>query len=233
MVSADIKNKIEQDLLELRDEGYKAFCSGLMPTVSPQRVIGVRTPLLRKMAKGMSIAEQSEANAFINDLPHKYYEQDNLHALLICKEKDFNKCIELIEQFLPYIDNWATCDMLRPKAFNKNKHELYSRVAVWLKSEKTYVVRFAIGVLLSYFLDDDFEKEHLSLVARVRSGEYYIDMMVAWYFATALAKQRDAAIKAFEDKILSPWRHNKAIQKAIESHRISQNDKEYLRTLKA
>ncbi len=222
---------IRQQLFALADAGYKEFHSALMPTVNKDKIIGVRTPLIRQMAKDLQ-TEKEGVPEFMRDLPHKYYEEDNLHAVLICGVKDFDTCLELTEQFLPYIDNWATCDMLRPKAFNQNKPKLYKRILVWLKSKKPYVVRFAIGMLLSYFLDDAFCKEHLTLVAETKNGEYYVDMMVAWYFATALAKQRNSAIKAMEQKLLTPWRHNKAIAKACESYRISDEDKIYLRTLK-
>ena len=222
--------EIRERLFSLADEKYKAFHSKLMPTVDSDKLIGVRTPALRKFAA--EVYKSAEYKEFMSDLPHKYYEEDNLHGFLIEKIKDFDECIVEIEKLLPYIDNWATCDMLRPKALKKEPQKLLKYIHKWIKSDEIYTVRYAIGCLLSYYLDDNFKAEHLSLVADVRSEEYYINMMIAWYFATALAKQYDSTIIYLENRKLPEWVHRKTIQKAIESYRISDETKAYLRTLR-
>ena len=203
---------ITDRLFELQDSGYRAFQSRLMPDVPKEKVIGVRTPALRKLAK--ELAGTEEAAAFISQLPHKYYEEDNLHTFLICEMKDYDDCMAEVERFLPYIDNWATCDCFTPKVFKKHRAEVYEKIKQWLGSAETYTVRFGIVTLMDY-LKTDFEKQMLSLVADIRSEEYYINMATAWYFSMALV-----------------WPHNKSIQKATESRQIDDKTKEYLRTLK-
>ncbi len=224
------KQDIQKELLPLAYEGYREFHARLMPTVDKQRIIGIRTPVLRKYAK--SIKGSQAAKDFLKDLPHFYYEENNLHALLIESIKDANEQAEALERFLPQIDNWATCDLIRPKALFKEPELLLGKIKVWLKSEHTYTVRFGMGMLLVRFLDEDFSPEFLKLVAEVESEEYYIRMMQAWYFATALAKQWDSTICYLTDNKLEKWTHNKTIQKACESYRITSEQKAFLRGLK-
>ncbi len=220
--------ELQVQLFEMQDLGYRDFHSKLMPTVDKEKIIGIRTPQLRKFAK--EFAKSENVNEFLSDLPHQYYEEDNLHGFLLEMVKDYGILVERLEKFLPYVDNWATCDMLRPKTFKKYLPELLEHVEVWLESSHTYTVRYGIGMLLSYYLDEAFDKKYLEMVAKIRSEEYYINMMIAWYFATALAKQWDATIDYIEKQRLDKWTHNKAIQKAIESYRITKEQKEYLRT---
>lgn len=232
------KEEITGRLFELQDTKYRDFQAKLIPNVAADSVIGVRTPALKALAKELHKAAVSDEKAaravsdFLSSLPHKYFDQNQLHAFLIGEEKDFEKCIFQMEAFLPYVDNWATCDQASTKAFQKHKNELLPYIFRWIKSEHTYTVRFAIGKLMQLFLDEDFKPEYLEMVAVVRSEEYYINMMIAWYFATALAKQYDAALPYIEKNRLKKWTHNKAIQKAIESYRITDEQKAYLRTLK-
>ncbi|WP_407311762.1 DNA alkylation repair protein [Desulfosporosinus sp. SB140] len=221
---------VRRQLFELQDLKYKEFACKLMPTVNPETVIGVRTPDLRKLAREFS--KTPEALDFLKTLPHAYYEENNLHGFLIETIRDYDASIAAIDEFLPYIDNWATCDMISPKIFKKNLPKLYEKIKVWLISGQTYTVRFGIGILMSFYLDDDFHPEMLELVASIRSDEYYVNMMIAWYFATALAKQYKAALPYIQEQRLEKWTHNKAIQKAIESYRIGDEAKAYLRTLK-
>lgn len=209
------------------EEKYREFSSNLMPTVEKSKVIGIRTPILRKYAKELENYED-----FLNDLPHKYFEENNLHAFLIERERNFDKCIELLYSFLPYIDNWATCDSMKPKALKKEPEKLLKHIKKWIESKDVYAVRYAINLLMSFYLDDDFDEDYLKAVANVKSDEYYINMMRAWYFATALAKQYKKTLPYIEKNTLDTWTHNKTIQKAIESLRISREQKEYLRTLK-
>ena len=225
-----IEEDIQRRLFELQDLGYKEFSSKLMPTVSPDTVIGVRTPELRKLAKELS--KTPEAVEFLKILPHTYYEENNLHGFLIETIKDYDAAIAAVDAFLPFIDNWATCDLMSPKVFQKHLPELYEKIKVWMQSDRTYTVRFGIGMLMSHYLDDAFLPEMPKLVATIRSEEYYINMMIAWYFATALVKQPDAVMPFIEERRMEKWTHNKAIQKAIESYRISDDTKAYLRTLK-
>lgn len=201
-----------------------------MPTVNPDTVIGVRTPELRKLAKELS--KSPEAAGFLSVLPHTYYEENNLHGFLIETIRDYDASIAAVEAFLPYIDNWATCDLMTPKSFKKHLPELYEKIKVWLKSDRTYTVRFGIGMLMRFYLDDHFQPEMLTLIADVHSQEYYVNMMIAWYFATALAKQYDAALPYIQEHRLEKWTHNKTIQKAVESYRIRNEVKAYLRTFK-
>ena len=193
-------------------------------------MIGVRTPELKKLAKELFGSET--ANKFIETLPHRYFDENQLHAFLISLIKDYQTCLKEVDRFLPYVDNWGTCDQLSPKAFAKHKDELIVDIKRWLKSKRVYTKRFAIGMLLGLYLDEAFKEEYLEWVANIQSEEYYVNMMIAWYFATALAKQYDFAIKYIEEKKLSPWVHNKTIQKAIESYRITNEQKIYLKELK-
>lgn len=223
-------NEIQKSLFEMQDSEYRAFHSKLMPTVDPEKIIGIRTPVLRKFAN--EFAKTYEAEGFIKNLPHVYYEENNLHAFVLEKIKNFHKAVKLTEEFLPYIDNWATCDMFMPKVFKKNKQEILPYAIKWMKSEHTYTVRYGIGILMSLFLDEDFSEEYLKLVTDIKSEEYYVNMMIAWYFATALAKQYECTVKYIEQKKLDKWVHSKAIQKAVESYRVPKETKEYLKTLK-
>ena len=227
---SNVKKTVQARLFELQDLKYKEFQCKLMPTINPETVIGVRTPELRKLAREFS--KTPEALAFIKILPHTYYEEKNLHGFLIETIKDYEASIAAVEAFLPYIDNWATCDLISPKIYKKHLPELYEKIKVWLKSGQTYTVRFGIGMLMSFYLNDEFIPEMLDLVAGIRSEEYYINMMIAWYFATALAKQYDAALPVIQERRLEKWTYNKAIQKAIESYRVGDDVKAYLRTLK-
>ena len=225
---------MKEKLYNLQDVKYRDFQKKLIPTMDPEKIIGVRTPELRKLAKQLyKDPEMNEATAeFLAGLPHDYFDENQLHAFLISEEKDFDRCMELTEEFLPYIDNWATCDQLSPKVFRKNKDRLLLHIRKWLESDRTYTVRFAIGMLMQHFLDEDFDTEYPELVAEVRSDEYYVNMMIAWYFATALAKQYETAIRFIERQRLDVWTHNKAIQKARESYRITPEQKDYLKQLK-
>ena len=220
---------ITDRLFELQDTGYRDFQSRLMPDVPKEKVIGVRTPALRKLAK--ELAGTEEAAAFILQLPHKYYEEDNLHTFLICEMKDFDVCMAKVERFLPCIDKLATCDCFTPKVFKKHRAEVYEKIKQWLGSAETYTVRFGIVTLMDY-LKTDFEKQMLSLVADIRSEEYYINMATAWYFSMALVWQYNAALPYLTEERLDKWTHNKSIQKATESRQIDDKTKEYLRTLK-
>ena len=225
------KTKIQEMLFELQDLEYRAFHSKLMPTVDPAAIIGVRTPELRKLAK--QVAKMPEANAFLKSLPHKYYEENNLHGFLLEEIKDYDTCIAALEEFLPYVDNWATCDMMSPKVLKKHLPELLKVIEGWLASGRTYAVRFGIGMLMRFYLDDAFDLAYPEMVAAVCSEEYYVNMMRAWYFATALAKQYEKVLPFIENKRLDVWTHNKAIQKSVESNRITKEQKEYLKTQKA
>ena len=222
--------KIQQQLFALRDEIYKAFHSKLIPTIDPQTIIGVRTPELRKLAK--QIEQEPETQEFLHTLPHRYYEENNLHDFLLERIKDYPTFLAELNAFLPYIDNWATCDGLRPKCVKKHLPEFLQEIRGWMQSERTYTIRFGINMLMSFYLDDAFQEEYLSWVAQVQSEEYYVQMMQAWYFATALAKQWDHTVLYLQQEKLCTWVHNKTIQKAIESRRISTQQKQLLRTLK-
>lgn len=219
------------DLLrENSDEQYAEFQSRLIPTVSADTIIGVRTPVLRKLTKDLK--KDARSADFLRELPHKYFDENQLHGFLISEIKDFGECVAELERFLPNIDNWATCDQTSPKCFKKHKAELLPFIKKWLKSEHVYTVRFAIGMLMQHYLDEDFKPEYAELVAGVRSEEYYINMEIAWYMATALAKQWDAVIPYLEQSKLDTWTHNRTIQKARESYRITPEQKEYLKGLK-
>ncbi len=226
----DICEEIREKLFELRDEEYKAFHAKLIPTVSEDSIIGVRTPALRKCAKEMG--RHPRIGEFLAALPHPYYDENNLHGFILEGIKDYGECLAAVEAFLPYIDNWATCDMLAPKVFGRHREELLEPVRRWIASEDTYTIRFAMNMLMRFYLDGDFKPEYLELVCGVASGEYYVNMMIAWYFATALAKQYEAALPYIEQRRLAAWTHNKAIQKACESRRITEEQKAYLRSMK-
>jgi 3-methyladenine DNA glycosylase AlkD len=221
---------IQERLFALQDTDYAAFQRPLMPTVEEEAFIGVRTPALRSLAKELKGSD--EANAFLKQLPHTYFDENQLHAFLISLEKDFDTALAQTDVFLPCINNWATCDQLSPKAFRKNKAALRASIDAWLLSPHEYTVRFGMGMLMEHFLDEDFTPEVLEAAASVRRGEYYIRMMQAWFFATALAKQYEAALPYLQQDRLDEWTHNKTIQKAVESYRVKPEQKAYLKTLR-
>ena len=223
-------NEIRAELFKMQDMDYRDFNSKLIPTVDKESMIGIRTPDLRKYAK--QLGKSSDVIEFLQTLPHKYFDENQLHAFIISEIKDFKNCIDEINRFLPYIDNWATCDQLSPKVFKKYHNELFEYIKDWLKSNKVYTLRFGIGMLMEHFLDEDFDILYTETVSKIRSDEYYINMMIAWYFATALAKQYESIIPFIENNSLDIWTHNKAIQKSVESLRISDEKKEYLKNLK-
>lgn len=225
-----ITDEIREQLFEKADADYKAFHAKLIPNIPPERIIGVRTPDVRKLAK--AYLRHADIDQFLCDLPHKYYDENNLHGFMITECKDYERCIEYVNKFLPYVDNWATCDMLHPKVFSKNHEKLKKDIDIWLSSDEVYTKRFAMGMIMSHFLDRDFDESYLLRIAKIESDEYYIKMMQAWFFATALAKQWDAAVKIIEERRLDEWTHRKAIQKARESFRITKEQKEYLKSLK-
>ena len=227
----EVIEQVQKELFSMQDEGYRAFHSKLIPNVDPGRIIGVRTPQLRGYAK--QFGKRPEAAIFLQQLPHEYYEENNLHAFLIGQIKDYETCVREWDRFLPYVDNWATCDMPAPKVFQTHLPELLRQIRQWIDSGETYTVRFGIGMLMRLYLEPEtFSTEYPMWVAQVRSEEYYVNMMVAWYFATALAKQWEAAIPYIEERRLTQWCHNKTIQKAVESNRITQGQKTCLRSLR-
>lgn len=225
-----MKETITEALFSMQDLEYRRFQCKLMPTVDPEAVIGVRTPALRALAKKRKGEECAET--FMSELPHRYYEENNLHAFLIEQIADYDACIRALERFLPFVDNWATCDMMRPRCFKRHLSELLKQIEVWLLSTHPFTVRFGIEMLMTFYLDEAFDSRYLEMVAGVQREEYYVNMMCAWYFATALAKQWDSAIVYLEESRLPLWVHNKTIQKAIESYRIDNEQKKYLRSLK-
>lgn len=213
-----------------QDLEYGEFQYKLIPGVDRGTVIGVRVPVLRKIAK--EYVHSSEAENFLGELPHQFYDENMLHGMLISEIKDYNLCIKRVNEFLPFVDNWAVCDTLVPKVFKKNKQAILGEIYSWVSSKHIYTCRFGIGMLMRLFLDDEFEPKYLEIPANVKSDEYYVNMMIAWFFATALAKQWDSTIPFIEDYKLSPWVHNKTIQKAKESYRVSDEHKQYLNGLK-
>ena len=231
-IKVAIIEEIRQRLYEIRDTKteYRHFNARTVHTVDEELVLGVRTPQLRDYAKELS--KRGDIEEFLSDLPHKYFEENQLQSFIISLIKDEKNCIEEIDRFLPYIDNWATCDQLIPNVFKKHKEMLLPKVYEWIKSDKVYTIRFAVKMLMTYYLDEDFDVKYLDMATNVTNQDYYVKMMVAWYFATALSKQYDIAITYIENKKLEKWTHNKAIQKAIESYRISDAQKEYLKTLR-
>ena len=211
-------------------EKYRDFQSKLVPNIPKETILGVKTPDMRKIAKDSR--DTKEAEAFLAELPHKYYEENLVHFFLIAMIRDFSECVKAVETFLPYVNCWPVCDQSSPKVFAKNHQKLLPLIQKWIGSEHVYTVRFGIRMLMNEFLGEDFKPEYLEWVAKVPGEDYYIKMMVAWYFATALAKKYDESVVYIEDHRLEPWTHKKAIQKAIESYRVSDEHKDYLRTLR-
>ena len=230
MNKTTIITNVQTRLFELQDLKYRDFHAKLMPTVNKEKIIGVRTPALRVFAK--KYGKTDEAKEYLQILPHQYYEENNLHGLLIEQIKDYDICLEELERFLSYIDNWATCDMLAVKVVKNHLDTFIDEVYRWMESDHAYTIRFGISMLMRYYLEDAFQMEYPEKVAQIRSEEYYVNMMRAWYFATALAKQYDKILPFIEKQKLDVWTHNKTIQKAIESYRITPEQKEYLRGLK-
>lgn len=222
--------KIYKELQALKEKEYADFQAKLVPTIEPSTILGIRVPKLRALAK--SYIRDQECQVFLDSLPHNYYDENMLHAILISEMKDYDKCINRLEAFLPYVDNWAVCDIMSPKLFKRYRGDLMTRIKVWMASEETYTIRFGLGMLMIHFLDEDFRPEYLDMASSIRSDEYYVNMMIAWFFATALAKQWEVSLPYIEDKRLDDWTHKKAIQKARESLRISKEKKEYLKGLK-
>ena len=222
--------KIREELKLLQDTKYRDLQVRTIPTVKPETIIGVRTPELRKMAKQWGSAE--DIGTFLDDLPHAFFEENQLHAFIVSGMKDYGECVRALNRFLPYVDNWATCDQMSPRVFRKHRTELPEEIGKWTGSAEPYTVRFGVGMLMEHYLDEDFDMKYPEAVASLRSEEYYVNMMIAWYFATALAKQYEAVLPYIEQRRLDRWVHNKAIQKAAESFRITPEQKEYLKTLK-
>ena len=221
---------LHKKLYELQDLKYRDMQIKIIPNIDPESVIGVRTPELKAMAKEM--LKGGDYMAFLGDLPHKYFEENQLHAFIISGIKDMDVCMEELEKFLPYVDNWATCDQMSPNIFKKHREILLIHIKRWITSGKTYSVRFGVGMLMEHFLDEDYDPKYPEMVAKLRSKEYYVNMMIAWYFATALAKQYESILPYIEGKRLDDWTHNKAIQKSVESRRITEEQKTYLKSLK-
>ena len=224
-------NELQQNLFGMRDAAYAAFIAKLTPGFPPSHFIGVRVPLLRTIARSFA-KEEAASQRFLSHLPHSYCEEDMLHGMLISLVKDYDRCLDLTDRFLPYVDNWAVCDTLSPKVFAKHKAQLLENILRWSSSSHTYTCRFGLRMLMTHFLDDSFSADFLEIPAAIRSEEYYVKMMVAWFFATALAKQWEATLPYLENRQLDPWTHRKTIQKAIESYRIPPERKDYLRTLR-
>ncbi|MCR5609423.1 MAG: DNA alkylation repair protein [Lachnospiraceae bacterium] len=225
-----ITDYIREELYKLQDVTYRDFQAKLIPSINADSVIGVRTPALRTLAK--EVSKREDVDTFLEILPHEFFDENQLHAFIISGMKDYGKCVEKLNNFLPFVDNWATCDQMSPKIFKKHKEELLCEIKVWIKSGHTYKVRFAIGMLMEHYLDEDFKKDYPEMVLNVQSEEYYINMMKAWYFATALAKQYETVLPYIQEKKLDSWTHNKTIQKAVESNRITKEQKEYLKKFK-
>ncbi|MGO4972535.1 DNA alkylation repair protein [[Clostridium] aminophilum] len=225
------KTDLYQKLYDLQDLKYRGMQIKIIPNLNPESIVGVRTPELRNMAKDS--LKTGDYKEFLKELPHKYFEENQMHAFIISGIKDLNECLEELERFLPYVDNWATCDQMSPKIFKKHKGELLTHIKEWIRSDQTYTIRFGVGMLMEHFLDEDYDPQYPEMVAGIRSEEYYVNMMVAWYFATALAKQYDSVLHFIEEKRLDKWTHNKAIQKSVESRRISDEQKVYLKSWKA
>lgn len=221
---------VRTKLFELQDQEYADFQYKLTPGIPRELFIGVRIPEIRKFAK--KYIKEADSREFLKILPHQYYDENMLHGVLISEMKNFQECVDAVDLFLPYVDNWAVCDIMSPKVFRKHKDELLVKIQEWIVSDKTYTCRFGMEMLMSHYLDQDFRPEYLELPAGVRSEEYYVNMMIAWYFATALAKQWEATIPYLENQRLAAWVHNKTIQKARESYRITSEQKEYLKNLK-
>ena len=225
-----IISEIREELDRLQDVKYREMQVRIIPTVKPESIIGVRTPALRQLAK--QLGQREDVRDFLEDLPHRYFEENQLHAFIVSGMKDYAECLQALNRFLPYMDNWATCDQMSPRVFRKHRKELLKEIRKWIGSEETYTVRFGIGMLMEHYLDEDFDPAYPELAAAVRSEEYYVNMMTAWYFATALAKQYDAVLPYLKENRLDVWTHNKTIQKAVESYRITEEQKAYLKTLR-
>ena len=225
-----INEEIREKLYDRQDLKYRDFQAKLIPGMETEKMIGVRTPDLRKIAKQM--VKREDIGEFLENLPHEFFDENQVHAFVISELKDYGRCVQGVERFLPFVDNWATCDQMSPKVFKKHRPELLDSIKEWIRSEHTYTVRFAVGMLMQHYLDEDFDPAYPEMVAEVQSEEYYIRMMIAWYFATALAKQYEAVLPYIEERRLEPWTHNKTIQKAVESYRITPEQKEYLKSLK-
>ena len=221
---------IIDELLKVNDLEYVSFQSKLIPNINPNTILGVKTPELKRIAK--ELYKNNDYEIFLNSLPHKYFEENIIHGLVLSEIKDYDLCINYLDKFLPYIDNWAVCDQTNPKIFKKHKEEVLIKINEWIKSNEIYKIRFGVKTLMSHFLDDDFNKDYLKLPLIIKNEDYYVKMMIAWYYATALAKQYDEAIKIIESNDLDIFIHNKTIQKAIESFRVTDEHKKYLRTLK-
>lgn len=230
MNKTTIITNVQTRLFELQDLKYRDFHAKLMPTVNKEKIIGVRTPALRVFAK--KYGKTDEAKEYLQILPHQYYEENNLHGLLIEQIKDYDICLEELERFLPYIDNWATCDLLALHMMKKHRDIFIREIYRWMESDKPYIIRFGISMLMRHYLDEGFKPEYPEKVAAIRSEEYYVNMMRAWYFATALAKQYEKILPFLEEQRMDIWTHNKTIQKSIESYRITQEQKNHLRTLR-
>ena len=221
---------VYERLLEVKDDGYKEFQAKLVPNISSDTIIGVRTPAMRSVAK--EVFKSTEKEAFLNDLPHQYYEENLVHFFILAQIKDFDECIREVEKFLPYVDCWPVSDQATPKSFKKNHKKLLPYIEKWIASEHVYTARFGIRMLMNEFLGEDFKEEYLELASSNKGEDYYLKMMVAWYFATALAKQYDAAVKYIEERKLDEWVHKKSIQKAVESFRVSEEHKDYLKSFR-
>lgn len=226
MLTEDIRS----ELFANQDTKYREMQIKIIPSIAADSIIGVRTPILRSMAKTLS--KNENISEFLDELPHRYFEENQLHAFIISGIKDYDDCMDKLQIFLPYVDNWATCDQMSPKVFKKHKAGLLEHIREWISSDKPYTIRFGTGMLMEHFLDEDFDPVYPEMVSVLRSDEYYVNMMSAWYFATALAKQYDAVLPFIEGQKLDKWTHNKAIQKSVESYRITPEQKEYLKTLK-
>ena len=225
--------EITEQLITMKDEVYKNFHGKLMPTINPDSIFGVRVTLLRKFSNQLNKnLSKEEIERFMKELPHRYYEENNIHAFLIEKINDYDECIAALDNFLPFVDNWATCDMMNPKIFKKNIQKLFDKIEEWMSSSHVYTIRFGIGMLMRFYLDDNFSTQYLDMVANIVSDEYYVNMMKAWFFATALAKQYEATLPYIQQSRLDIWSHNKAIQKAIESFRVPKEHKDELRSYK-
>ena len=225
-----MEKTIQQQLFELQDLKYRDFHAKLVPGMDVNDIIGVRTPELRKLAK--QLAKDERVGDFLAVLPHRYLDEMNLHGFIISELKDYNECLEEIERFLPYVNNWATCDLLSPKAFKQKKIRvrLIEDIQRWMASDEPFIIRFGIEMLMSFYLDEDFKPEYLKWVSDIRHEHYYVKMMVAWYFATALAKQWESTLPYIVESTLEKWTHNKAIQKAVDSYRITPEQKELLKS---
>ncbi len=223
-------SEIRKELFGMQDKKYADFQRKLIPTVAPDRIIGVRTPELRKYAA--TLRGREDLSSFLHQLPHRYFDENQLHAFIISGIKEFDRCMDEVCRFLPHVDNWATCDQMSPKVFKKQRKDILPYLSAWISSGETYMVRFAIGMFMEHFLDGDFDPAYPEMIAHVRSEEYYVQMMIAWYFATALAKQYREVLPYLEKGRLDIRTHNKTIQKAVESRRITEEQKSYLKTLR-